>query len=38
MAYANKDDYKKWYRANRERLIAKANGEQAIDDSGDNFF
>ena len=24
MAYANKDDYKKWYAANRERLIAKA--------------
>ena len=24
MAYANNDDYKKWYAANRERLIAKA--------------
>lgn len=24
MPYANKDDYKKWYMANRERLIAKA--------------
>ena len=24
MAYANKADYKKWYMANRERLIAKA--------------
>lgn len=24
MAYANKEDYKKWYMANRERLIAKA--------------
>ena len=24
MPYANKDDYKKWYAANRERMIAKA--------------
>lgn len=24
MPYANNDDYKKWYAANRERLIAKA--------------
>lgn len=28
MAYANKDDYKKWYRANRERLIAKARAAE----------
>lgn len=24
MAYANQEDYKKWYAANRDRLIAKA--------------
>lgn len=28
MAYANKDDYKKWYMANRERLIAKARAAE----------
>ena len=28
MAYANKDDYKKWYLANRERLIAKARAAE----------
>ena len=28
MAYANKADYKKWYMANRERLIAKARAAE----------
>lgn len=28
MPYANKDDYKKWYMANRERLIAKARATE----------
>ena len=28
MPYANKDDYKKWYMANRERLIAKARAAE----------
>lgn len=28
MAYANKDDYKKWYMANRERIIAKARAAE----------
>lgn len=28
MPYANKDDYKKWYAANRERLIAKARAAE----------
>jgi len=28
MAYANKEDYKKWYMANRERLIAKARAAE----------
>ncbi len=28
MPYANKDDYKKWYLANRERLIAKARAAE----------
>lgn len=28
MAYANKDDYKKWYMANRARLIAKARAAE----------
>ena len=28
MAYARKDDYKKWYMANRERLIAKARAAE----------
>lgn len=28
MAYANKDGYKKWYMANRERLIAKARAAE----------
>lgn len=28
MAYANKDDYKKWYMANRVRLIAKARAAE----------
>jgi hypothetical protein len=26
--YANKDDYKKWYAANRERMIAKARARE----------
>lgn len=28
MPYANKDDYRKWYIANRDRLIAKARGAE----------
>ena len=28
MPYANNDDYKKWYAANRERLIAKARAAE----------
>ena len=28
MAYANKEDYKKWYMENRERLIAKARAAE----------
>ncbi len=28
MAYARKEDYKKWYMANRERLIAKARAAE----------
>ena len=28
MPYANKDDYKKWYEKNRERLIAKARAAE----------
>lgn len=28
MPYANKADYKKWYAANRERLIAKARARE----------
>ena len=34
MPYANNDDYKKWYAANRERLIAKARAAELANLAG----